>query len=216
MCRDEKLFLSAAFEGCCQVTVLFLTPAGDEIYMTNVCPWARRPSEPPLHRVTWISPLVIDDDEMQISGPVSVRGQRSIIMSAAASPAGLSDDFTRAPLSFWLSLSPPGVSVARHSAMMGFSDGIKMSRPTAVTHANCIVYRVYRCKTVSNLFCLMPLFPFFPFMVMSLSEALLHLPVNASDMSSFNLPLSRLFSVCLQVYRHSYMASYSIYNIHTR
>lgn len=26
--------------------------------------------------------------------------------------------------------------------MMGFSDGIKMSRPTAVSHANCIVYRV--------------------------------------------------------------------------
>lgn len=57
----------------------------------------------------------------------------------------------------------------RHSAMMGFSDGIKMSRPTAVTHANCIVYRFYHREqpAICFLWCL-PSFHFY-FVLMSLS-----------------------------------------------
>lgn len=161
-------------------------------------------------RFQLISPLVIDSsalyqswirqfhshDEMQKYGlflcPITIHGQRSIITSATAPPAGLWDSFTCTPLSFWVSLSlppsprlSPGLSAERHSAMMGFSDGIKMSRPTAVTHANCIVYRVYRCETVSNLFCLTPFFVYGDVIIWGPAASL----VNVSDMSSFNLPL---------------------------
>lgn len=103
----------------------------------------------------------------------------------------------------------PGLSAQRHSAMMGFSDGIKMSRPTAVTHGNCIVYRFYHWEqpAVCFVWCL---FSFF--VMMSLSVALLLLSLMFQ--SFFNL--SPCVFILLQVYRHSYMASYSIYNIHTR
>lgn len=86
----------------------------------------------------------------------------------------------------------------------GFSDGIKMSRPTAVTHANCIVYRVCLRQTGSNLFCLMPflfLFLFFfssafrrSLIVMSLSGALLLLSLMSQTCRLF---IRRSLFLCL-------------------
>lgn len=108
----------------------------------------------------------------------------------------------------------PRLPAQRPSAMMGFSDGIKMSSPTAVTHANCIVYKVYHWEQPAICFVWRPFpFSFFYRCVIICSPAASL--VNVSDMSSFNLPLLS-FCSWLQVYRHSYMASYSIYNIHTR
>lgn len=79
-------------------------------------------------------------------------------------------------LSLCLRLSvSPGLSAQRHSAMMGFSDGIKMSRPTAVTHANCIVYRFYRWEQPAVCF-VWRLFIFF--VMMSLSVAPLRLSLR--------------------------------------
>lgn len=85
-------------------------------------------------------------------------------------------------------------------------------------------------KTGSNLFCLMPsffqFFFFFSFLLLLVPlpyrNVIICSPAaplgNASDVPSFHLPPSpcALFVSLLQVYRHSYMASYSIYNIHTR
>lgn len=92
--------------------------------------------------------------------------------------------------------SPRRWAAQRPRAMMAFSDGIKMSRPTAVTHANCIVYRVCLRQTGSNLFCLMPFlfflsFFFFPsafrrsLIVMSLSGALLLLSLMSQTCCLF-------------------------------
>lgn len=86
--------------------------------------------------------------------------------------------------------------------MMAFLDGIKMSLPAAVSHANYIVCRVDGGKKPE-------------------------IPLNKKKNISFYCdgfflwhPLMFVFFnvmlFLLQVYRHSYMASYSIYNIHTR
>lgn len=76
--------------------------------------------------------------------PITCHSQSSIIMLLQ----GRFQAALHVPLchSECLSLSlyvSPVLSVQRHTAMMGFSDGIKMSSPTAVTHANCIVSRFY-------------------------------------------------------------------------
>lgn len=100
--------------------------------------------------------------------------------------------------------SPTRSAAQRPRAMMAFSDGIKMSRPTAVTHANCIVYTVCLRQTGSNLF-LFDAFSFFLFffspssafrrslIVMSLSGGPAAPLVNVSDVSSFHPSLSFLF-----------------------
>lgn len=67
---------------------------------------------------------------------------------------------------------PPPLLLPALRAMMAFSDGIKPSRPAAVSHVNCIVCRVFlREKTGNNLFCsiLLFLFFFFPSAVVLLS-----------------------------------------------
>lgn len=117
------------------------------------------------------------------------------------------------PPSFSLLVSPR-LSTLRHSPMMGFLDGIKMSRPTAVTHANCIVYRFYHWEqpAVCFVWCFLPFHFFCHDVIIRGSAASL---VNVSD-SHLLISLSLSVFVLLQVYRHSYMASYSIYNIHTR
>lgn len=82
----------------------------------------------------------------------------------------------------------PRLPAQRPSAMMGFSDGIKMSSPTAVTHANCIVYKVYHWEQPAICFAWRPFpFSFFYHSVIICSPAASL--VNVSDMSSFNLPL---------------------------
>lgn len=101
-------------------------------------------------------------------------------------------------LSFSLSHSPclsvsPGLSTQRHSAMMGFSDGIKMSLPTAVTHANCIVYRFYQWEQPAVCFVwrLLPFHFFCPDVIICGTAASL---VNISDshlLICFSLSLFR-------------------------
>lgn len=66
-------------------------------------------------------------------------------------------------------------------------------------------------STASNLFCLTPFSSFFTTMPLSLDLPLHSLMFQTAI---FNLP--HFFLSLLQVYRHSYKASYSIYNIHTR
>lgn len=125
--------------------------------------------------------------------------QSSVITPAAAFPAGVS---THPSVSPCPPLSP-GLQAQRVLVMMAFLDGIKLSLPAAVSHANYIVCRVDGSQTPTVSF--FGFFLFFIFFAMPFSVALLR------------LPLMLVFNVCLrQVYRHSYMASYSIYNIHTR
>lgn len=92
--------------------------------------------------------------------------------------------------------------------MMAFLDGIKLSLPAAVSHANYIVCRVDGDETPTvSLF-------FFFFRNRLVFFFLSAMPFSVAPL---RLPLMPDFNVCLrQVYRHSYMASYSIYNIHTR
>lgn len=101
----------------------------------------------------------------------------------------------------WLPPLSPGLRAQRVLVMMAFLDGIKLSLPAAVSHANDIVCRVDGVETPTVSLYRNSFF----FFAMPFSVALLR------------LLLMLVFNVCLrQVYRHSYMASYSIYNIHTR
>lgn len=149
--------------------------------------------------------------------PTTVRGLLSC--QAQLFQRGVSDSFTCTPLSLWMPHSPsvsPKLSAQRHSPMMGFSDGIKMSRPAAVTHANCIVYRFYHWEqpAVCFVWCLPPFHIFFCPDVITICGTAGSL-VNISE-SHLLICLLLSVLILLQVYRHSYMASYSIYNIHTR
>lgn len=99
-------------------------------------------------------------------------------------------------------MSGTAPKAAAHSS--GF---LRFNRPTAVSRGNCIVSRLY-LRGASSLFD-----AFSVFVVMSLSVAAVSL-VKSVTVSFVNL-FSFVFTV-LQVYRHSYVASYSIYNIQTR
>lgn len=90
--------------------------------------------------------------------------------------------------------------------MMDFFDGIKMSLPAAVSHANYIVCRVDGGEK-----------PRSPFLFFFFKKKSFYCDDFFCCARSRLSPLKQTVLLCLlQVYRHSYMASYSIYNIHTR
>lgn len=89
------------------------------------------------------------------------------------------------------------------------------SRPTAVTHANCIVYGFYRWQKPAVSYCLMPSHSCFCYGVTMVSLSVTPLPLLLI-FSDSHLLIPLCVFIFLKVYRHSYMASYSIYNIHTR
>lgn len=145
---------------------------------------------------------------------ITCHSQSSIIMSGTASPRAVSDSFTCTLLSLWM---PRSLSLS----LLCFQCRGTRQWWVSQMELKCLVPQLSPMQialstdsiTENSLQSVLFDASFSFYVMMSLSVALLLLLLMFQTVIFWSRSLS-VFIV--QVYRHSYMASYSIYNIHTR